>query len=140
MLSVNVKENEEAVVLHCKGALVRGEETSLLCTAVGHYGKTVILDLSGVSSIDAGGIGALIALQTAGVYLRLENPTRPCAKCCASLGWTRYLRFASSPVYRCRSQMLQMRRLAAAKAQVSLRENLVLTEELVSWAEPILNY
>jgi anti-anti-sigma factor len=76
MLSVNVKENEEAVVLHCKGALVRGEETSLLCTAVGHYGKTVILDLSGVSSIDAGGIGALIALQTAGVYLRLENPTK----------------------------------------------------------------
>ena len=76
MLSVNVKENEEAVVLHCKGALVRGEETNLLCTAVRHYGKTVILDLSRVSSIDAGGIGALIALQTAGVYLRLENPTK----------------------------------------------------------------
>jgi anti-anti-sigma factor len=76
MLSLSVKENEEAVVLHCKGALVRGEETNLLCTAVRHYGKTVILDLSRVSSIDAGGIGALIALQTAGVYLRLENPTK----------------------------------------------------------------
>ena len=76
MLSVNVKENEEAVVLHCKGALVRGEETNLLCTAVRHHGKTVILDMSGVNSIDAGGIGALIALQTAGVYLRLENPTK----------------------------------------------------------------
>ena len=76
MLNLKVEENEEAVVLHCKGALVRGEETNLLCTAVRHYGKTVVLDLSDVSSIDAGGIGALIALQTAGIYLRLDNPTK----------------------------------------------------------------
>jgi anti-anti-sigma factor len=47
-----------------------------LCTAVHHHGKNVILDLSGVTSIDAGGIGALIALQSAGIYLQLENPTK----------------------------------------------------------------
>lgn len=76
MLNLKVEENERGVVLHCNGALVRGEETNLLCTAVRHYGQTVILDLSRVSNIDAGGIGALIALQTAGVYLRLENPTK----------------------------------------------------------------
>jgi anti-anti-sigma factor len=76
MLNLNVQEKEDAVVLHCNGALVRGEETNLLCTAVHHHGKDVILDLSGVISIDAGGIGALIALQTAGIYLRLENPTK----------------------------------------------------------------
>jgi anti-anti-sigma factor len=76
MLNLKVQENEEAVVLHCNGTLVRGEETNLMCTAVHHHGKNVILDLSGVTSIDAGGIGALIALQTAGVYLRLENPTK----------------------------------------------------------------
>jgi anti-anti-sigma factor len=76
MLKLKVEEIEEGVVLHCNGALVRGEETNLLCTAVGHYGQTVVLDLSQVSSMDAAGIGALIALQTAGVYLRLENPTK----------------------------------------------------------------
>jgi anti-anti-sigma factor len=76
MLNLKVEENEEAVVLHCNGALVRGEETNLLCTAVHHHGKNVILDLSGVTSIDAGGIGALIALQSAGIYLQLENPTK----------------------------------------------------------------
>ena len=76
MLNLKVQENEEAVVLHCNGALVRGEETNLLCTAVHHHGRNVILDLSGVTSIDAGGIGALIALQSAGIYLQLENPTK----------------------------------------------------------------
>jgi anti-anti-sigma factor len=76
MLKLKVEEIEEGVILHCNGALVRGEETNLLCTAVSHHGKTVVLDLSQVSSMDAAGIGALIALQTAGVYLRLENPTK----------------------------------------------------------------
>jgi len=76
MLNLKVEENERGVVLHCNGALVRGEETDLLCTAVGHYGRTVVLDLKHVNTIDAGGIGALIALQTAGVYLTLENPTK----------------------------------------------------------------
>jgi anti-anti-sigma factor len=76
MLKLKVEENEQGVVLHCNGALVRGEETNLLCTAVGHYGKTVVLDLAHVNIIDAGGIGALIALQTAGIYLTLENPTK----------------------------------------------------------------
>jgi anti-anti-sigma factor len=75
MLKLKVEENERGIVLHCNGALVRGEETNLLCTAVGHYGQTVVLDLTHVNTIDAGGIGALIALQTAGVYLTLENPT-----------------------------------------------------------------
>ena len=70
------EENERGVVLHCDGALVRGEETNLLCTAVGHYGQAVVLDLTHVNTIDAGGIGALIALQTAGVYLTLQNPTK----------------------------------------------------------------
>jgi anti-anti-sigma factor len=76
MLNLKVEENDQGVVLHCNGALVRGEETNLLCTAVGHYGQTVILDMTHVSTIDAGGIGALIALQTAGVYLTLQNPTK----------------------------------------------------------------
>src|ERR1700735_2343694 len=35
-----------------------------------------ILDLGGVNAIDAAGIGLLITLQAAGIYLQLLNPTR----------------------------------------------------------------
>ncbi len=40
-------------------------------------GWNVVLDLSGVEAIDAAGIGALVSLQAAGVYLRLMNPPKP---------------------------------------------------------------
>lgn len=76
MLNVAVEDLGEVVTLHCKGSIVRGEETRVLCAAVGYHGRDVVLDLRDVQSMDAAGIGALIALQTAGVYLKLENPTR----------------------------------------------------------------
>jgi anti-anti-sigma factor len=40
-------------------------------------GRNVVLDLTQVDAIDAAGIGALVSLQAAGVYLKLMNPTRP---------------------------------------------------------------
>jgi anti-anti-sigma factor len=76
MFSVTVEDTGEVVVLHCQGSLVKGQETGVLCAAVKHHGREVVLDLSNVSTIDAAGIGALISLQTAGIYLRLENPTK----------------------------------------------------------------
>jgi anti-anti-sigma factor len=75
MLNVAVEDLGQVVTLHCKGSIVRGEETRVLCAAVGYHGRDVILDLRDVHIMDAAGIGALIALQTAGVYLKLENPT-----------------------------------------------------------------
>ena len=75
MLNVAVEHLGQVVTLHCKGSIVRGEETRILCAAVGYHGRDVILDLRDVHIMDAAGIGALIALQTAGVYLKLENPT-----------------------------------------------------------------
>jgi anti-anti-sigma factor len=77
MFKVTVEDSGEFVVLRCHGSLVHGDETSLLCTAVHHHDRNLILDLSAVLTIDAAGIGALISLQTAGVYLRLESPTKP---------------------------------------------------------------
>jgi anti-anti-sigma factor len=77
MLNVNVKDLSDAVILQCSGRLVRGEETALLCSAVQQHGRTVILDLQGVEAIDAAGIGVLVSLQAAGVYLKLLNPTAP---------------------------------------------------------------
>jgi len=43
----------------------------LLCAVIQQHGRDIIVDLSGVTAIDAAGIGALVSLQAAGTYLRL---------------------------------------------------------------------
>jgi len=75
MLTVTIKDSEDGVVLQCKGRIVRGDETAVLCAAVGQRRRNVTLDLTGVDAIDAAGIGSLVALQAAGIYLKLLNPT-----------------------------------------------------------------
>src|SRR5215475_759303 len=75
MLTVTTQTVADTVILHCRGRLVRGEESALLCAAVRHHGRDVVLDLAEVNAIDAAGIGALVSLQAAGVYLKLMNPT-----------------------------------------------------------------
>jgi anti-anti-sigma factor len=75
VLTLTVHNLAGTVVLRCQGRIVRGEESPLLCAAVQHYGRNIVLDLGGVSAIDAAGIGALVSLQAAGLYLRLLNPT-----------------------------------------------------------------
>jgi anti-anti-sigma factor len=77
VLTVTVHNLTDTVVLRCRGRLVRGEESALLCTAVRNYGSEVILDLTQVRAIDAAGIGALVSLQAAGIYLKLMNPSEP---------------------------------------------------------------
>jgi anti-anti-sigma factor len=77
MLTVTSHIVADTVILGCRGRLVRGEESSLLCAAVRHHGRDVVLDLAGVTAIDAAGIGALVSLQAAGIYLKLANPTEP---------------------------------------------------------------
>ena len=75
MLTVTVERLEDAVVLRCEGRIVRGEETAILCLVAQQRGRDVILDLAKVEAIDAAGIGALVLLQAAGIYLKLANPT-----------------------------------------------------------------
>jgi anti-anti-sigma factor len=77
MLTVTLQALDDSVILHCKGRLVRGEEDELLCTALAQHGRHAIIDLAEVEAIDAAGIGLLISLQAAGIYLQLMNPTRP---------------------------------------------------------------
>ena len=74
MLSVTTHNVGETVVLRCQDRLVHGEESALLCAAVRHHGRDIVLDLARVTAIDAAGIGALVALQAAGIYLKLMNP------------------------------------------------------------------
>jgi anti-anti-sigma factor len=77
VLTVTVHNLAGIIVLRCHGRLVSGEESVLLCAAVRHHEHEVILDLAEVTAIDAGGIGALVSLQAAGIYLKLLNPTEP---------------------------------------------------------------
>src|ERR1700686_3259136 len=75
MLTVTVKDSDDGVVLQCRGRIVRGDETAILCAAVRQEGRNVTLDLTGVDAIDAAGIGSLVSLLASGIYLTLLNPT-----------------------------------------------------------------
>jgi anti-anti-sigma factor len=75
VLTVTAQNLRDTLVLRCRGRIVRGDETAILCSAVRQYGRNVILDLAEVEAIDAAGIGALISLQAAGIYLKIMNPT-----------------------------------------------------------------
>lgn len=76
MLTVNVESISEVAVVRCSGRIVRGHETALLCSAMKQESRNVVLDLTEVDAIDAAGVGALLSLQAAGVYLKLLNPSR----------------------------------------------------------------
>jgi len=74
MLTVTVENLGEVTALHCVGRIVRGDETALLCAALRQEAGNMVLDLTQVEAIDAAGIGALVSLQAAGIYLKLVNP------------------------------------------------------------------
>ena len=76
MLTINVESISEVVVVRCSGRIVCGQETSLLCSAMQQESRNVVLDLTEVDAIDAAGVGALLSLQAAGIYLKLLNPSR----------------------------------------------------------------
>jgi anti-anti-sigma factor len=76
VLDIKTEVSGKTVILRCVGRIVRGFETALLCAASRHYGRTIVLDLGKTDAIDAAGIGALISLQAAGVYLQLMNMPR----------------------------------------------------------------
>jgi anti-anti-sigma factor len=77
MLHITSKRIDDKVILQCQGSIARGDETALLCAAIRHEGRDLTLDLTHVDAIDVAGIGALISLQAAGIYLKLLNPTEP---------------------------------------------------------------
>jgi anti-anti-sigma factor len=75
MLSVTVEDLGEVLILRCLGRIIRGDETAILCAVVRQHGRDIILDLRRVDAIDAAGIGVLISLQAAGIYLKLMDPS-----------------------------------------------------------------
>src|SRR5258708_29489683 len=70
-LNVTVESARGVVTVRCQGRLVRGQETALLCAVIQQHGRDIILDLSGVTAIDAAGRGAPVSPQAGCICLRL---------------------------------------------------------------------
>jgi anti-anti-sigma factor len=76
MLNLTVHNSQDGVTLSCVGKIVRGVETQLLCAASRQKGQNITIDMRHVEAIDAAGIGALVSLRAAGIYLKLANPNK----------------------------------------------------------------
>lgn len=81
MLTLDTEKTGDVAVVRCSGRIVRGEEVSTLRNAVVSEKDTriVVLDLSEVESLDAGGLAALVSLhdwtRNHGIQLKLVNPS-----------------------------------------------------------------
>ena|SRR5438270_13050798 len=81
MLSIDVEKSEHVAVARCVGRLVRGEAVRTLNNAVISENDTriIVLDLSDVEAIDAGGLSALVSLhewtEIRGIQFKLVNPS-----------------------------------------------------------------
>jgi len=81
MLSIDVERTDDVAVVRCAGRIVRGEEVRTLRNAVVSQKDTriVVLDLSDVQTLDAGGLTTLLSLhqwaRNRGVQLKLVNPS-----------------------------------------------------------------
>jgi anti-sigma B factor antagonist len=67
-LSLNLQKSNlgEITVIHCRGRIVVREEAAALSRAVAavlEESKHVILELRGVTAVDSGGLGELVALH-----------------------------------------------------------------------------
>jgi anti-anti-sigma factor len=78
-LSLETRNRGDVIVVHCHGRIVYREEAAALSRLVGEIldqGGKVVLDLSGVSSLDSAGIGELVFLHT---WARSRNADLKCA-------------------------------------------------------------
>ena len=81
MLTIDIEKSGDVAVVRCAGRIVRGEEVCTLRNAVVSESDTriVVLDLSEVESLDAGGLTALVSLhhwsRNHGIQLKLVNPS-----------------------------------------------------------------
>lgn len=81
MLTIEVEKSGDVAVLRCGGRLVRGEGVGTLRNAVLSKKNTrmIVLDLSEVETLDAGGLNALVSVhhwtRNHGIQLKLVNPS-----------------------------------------------------------------
>jgi len=81
MLTIDVEKTGDVAVVRCVGRIVRGAELGTLRNAVLAENDTriVVIDLSDVEALDAGGLTALLSLRqwarNRNVQLKLVNPS-----------------------------------------------------------------
>ena len=78
-LSLETRNRGDVMIVHCQGRIVYRDEAAALSRLVGEIleqGGKVVLDLSGVSSLDSAGIGELVFLHT---WARSRNADLKCA-------------------------------------------------------------
>jgi anti-anti-sigma factor len=82
MLTIDIENTGDVKVVRCAGRLVRGEAVRSLQEAVvsGNDARVIVLDLSEVALLDAGGLAALVSLhvwaQARDKHLKLVNPSK----------------------------------------------------------------
>ena len=79
MLTVRVERAEDVAVVKCAGRIVRGQEWPLKTAVLGEErARVVVLDLSDVETLDAGGLTLLVSLhrwtESRHAHLKLVNP------------------------------------------------------------------
>jgi anti-anti-sigma factor len=79
-LKINTVIHDQTAILVCEGPIVRGEEINVLYgKVILQHSSIVILDLSGVTRMDAAGLGILVACYQALLInqrrLVLQNPS-----------------------------------------------------------------
>jgi anti-anti-sigma factor len=78
-LNLEARNHGDVIIVHCQGRIVYRDEAAALSrvvTDVLRQGSRLVLDLSGVSSMDSAGIGELVLLQT---LAREKNAELKCA-------------------------------------------------------------
>jgi anti-sigma B factor antagonist len=78
-LSLETRNRGDVIIVHCQGRIVYRDEAAALSRVVGEVlpqARKLVLDLSGVSSIDSAGIGELALLQS---WAQGQNVSLKCA-------------------------------------------------------------
>ncbi len=78
-LSLETRNSGDVIIVHCQGRIVYRDEAAALSRLVGEvlqHASKLVLDLSGVSSMDSAGIGELALLQT---WAQEKNASLKCA-------------------------------------------------------------
>ena len=98
---VKTEKTGDVVVLQCAGRMVRAEALSLLKDIVTRLSqlRVVVLDLSEVEMLDAGGLGMLVSLHNwacaNGIQLKLVNPSKLVRQMLELTGLTSVLQISS---------------------------------------------
>jgi anti-anti-sigma factor len=79
MLNVTSERSGDVAIIKCAGRIVRGQESSLRNAVLQEkLARVVVVDLSDVDSVDAGGLNLLVFLhrwtEGNGGHLKLVNP------------------------------------------------------------------